>query len=85
MYRIRAIFKDGVPRTDGRYPLRIGCTGMIKLLMHGASMLFEYRTDQVGLPKGGTLQTSIVLDFHIHDGAICVNTMNSRYILEPLN
>ena len=85
MYRIRAIFKNGSPRTDGRYPLRIGCTGIVKLLTQGSSMLFEYRTDQIGLPKGGTLQTSIVLGFHIHDGAICVDTLNSRYILEPLN
>lgn len=79
VFNIVSITQNGEPRTDGRYPLRIGCTGKFALLTKGFSALFEYLTDADGNEKNGTLQTSIVTDI-VHEARhIVVTTLNSVY------
>jgi hypothetical protein len=85
MYKIISITQNGVARTDGRYPLRIGCTGQIRRLMIGFSMWFQYDKDSNGNPKEGALQTSSVLDLWMADGRVYVTTVNSEYIFEAIN
>jgi hypothetical protein len=76
---IISITKDGMPRMDGRYPLRVGCIGEIVLLKKGYSMLFSYLKDADGNDKEGTLQTSIVEDIQHEARTIWVKTLNSLY------
>lgn len=84
MYKIASITQNGVNRTDGRYPLRIGCTGQIRRCIVGFSLWFQYDKDSNGNPKDGTLATSNVQDVWIGDGRVYVNTINSEYIFEEI-
>lgn len=76
--------RDGNDRTDGRYPVRVGCTGEIALLETGYSMLFSYAQDAGGNSKSGTLQTSIVVGIEHKEEQIIVTTLNSVYTLQPV-
>ena len=47
-------------RTDGRYPLRVGCTGDFLMFDVGFPILFGYTKDANGDKKDGMLKTSTV-------------------------
>ena len=80
-YKIYSITKDGKPRTDGRYSLRIGCLGRPMVLVVGQPMFFKYYEDADGNDKGGTLITSVVTHIKHEARHIEVITMNSVYKL----
>lgn len=80
-YKITSITADGAPRTDGRYPLRVGCTGELTHLNVGDCMIFEYAEDSEGNEKYGLLRTSTVLDIKHEARHIVVTTLNSVYTL----
>lgn len=85
MYIIQSITgKDGFERTDGRYPLRKGCSGNIYYLKSGNSMIFEYKKDNEGNDKFGFLRTSIVNDFEEYETGTTVYTLNSVYYLKKV-
>ena len=81
MYKIIGITKGGRTRTDGRYPMRIGCVGSPVQLEIDHPMLFQYYRDSNGNYKEGTLATSSVVAFKQEDNVIVVVTMNSTYTL----
>ena len=84
MYKIVSIKRDGVERTDGRYPLRTGCTGHVAYLKPGNTMLFEYSKDADGNEKEGILSTSNVEDLLFLNGFLYVTTLNSEYTFEEM-
>lgn len=82
MYKIIKITNlDGTPRLDGRYPLRIGCTGNYEYLKVDYPLLFVYDLDSNGNEKRGTLQTSTATCIKHEGKHIEVTTRNSIYIL----
>lgn len=98
-YRIKSILHSGrkgernTPRTDGRYPLRIG--RIIELnddIKNGdiiSSMPFtlKYVKDENGNDyRGYYLQTSRVVDWDfVYDNVIRIETYNSIYELERVD
>ena len=80
-YKITSITKDGEPRTDGRYPLRIGCIGSIYQLVAGCCFIFAYSKDADGNDKGGYLRTSTVTGIKHEARHIEITTLNSVYKL----
>ncbi len=81
MYKILSITKDGEPRTDGRYPIRIGCIGNIGTIEVGYPMWFSYTKDADGNDKSGVLRTSTITRI-VHEARhIEVTTLNSVYKL----
>ena len=63
IYKITDITNlDGTKRTDGRYPLRIGCIGLLDIsdLKPDRSLVFKYLKDNIGEDKNGFLITSSV-------------------------
>lgn len=87
LYKITGITTpDGTPRTDGRYPERIGRTcRFLAPPEYGYSMFIAYERDQNGEPYPGVLRTSTVL--HVdkdESGAMAVETVNSIYHFEPI-
>lgn len=80
-YKIYSITKDGEPRTDGRYPIRIGCIGTIFQLVEGFPFVFAYLKDANGNDKGGYLVTSLVTKIKHEARHIEVTTLNSVYKL----
>jgi len=82
MYKITKITTlDGSPRTDGRYPLRIGCIGKYDLMEVGYPLVFAYYLDADGNEKQGTLQTSTVVKIAHEARHIEITTRNSIYTL----
>lgn len=73
--------KTGKTRTDGRYPLRIGCTVTPMPISCGCRMFLDYVADRDGKPKEGVLCTSPVQSTMESDTALIVKTENSIYIL----
>ena len=70
-------------RTDGRYPLRIGCT--VEFLYppyKGTSLILAYFFDNQGKPKSGYLHTSIVKDIQESPDQYIITTKNSIYYLD---
>lgn len=85
MLRIKSITnKDGTKRTDGRYPLRIGCIGEMWLLERDEAMMFAYEKDNQGNEKTGYLRSSIVEDYELFKNGVTVYTMNSIYYFEKI-
>lgn len=88
VYKIKDITDlNGITRTDGRYPLRIGRTGefMCGTPMIGECLLFYYLTHSDGseYDRFSFLRTSTVLDYAKHrDNTIVVRTINSIYKFE---
>lgn len=84
LYRIKQILsvENNEPRTDGRYPLRVGCVGMVYALK--PAMIFEYLRDNQGNEKTGYLMTSRVEKSEENETELYVKTVNSIYILEKL-
>lgn len=83
-YRIVLITdKDGIPRTDGRYPLRIGrvCKKPVPIL--DLPMEVEYIANPDGSDYSGRcLRTSRVTTVQEHRNLIQVETTNSIYRFE---
>lgn len=86
-YRIIEITgNDGYPRTDGRYPLRIGRICSQPKPTKGSPLFVEYLRERDGSDYFGWLRTSKVIDFEISDtkDKIVVQTKNSRYVFEKV-
>lgn len=72
-------------RTDGRYPLRIGRTVKKPFLRVDIPMYLDYLKNSDGSDYSGkTLTTSRIVGLSEKDGVIEVTTMNSVYILKPV-
>lgn len=84
MWKIKSITQDGQPRTDGRYPLRVGCTGDFFMLEVGFPMLFKYKSDADGNKKDGSLRSSTVTRIVSGHRRNEVDTLNSVYTFEKL-
>ena len=69
-------------RTDGRYPLRIGCTvEFFEYPYVGTSMVLSYFFDNQGNPKTGHLVTSRVMNVEEYPDQYIITTKNSIYYL----
>ena len=94
-YKIKSILhsgrkgKRGTPRTDGRYPLRIGRIVELdtKDLIKGYSLILDYVTDENGNDyRGYHLCCSIIKDWdYIYENVVRVETNNSIYELEEVS
>lgn len=98
-YRIKSILHSGrkgernTPRTDGRYPLRIG--RIIELnaninngdIVVGLPLVIKYVQDENGNDyRGFCLHTSKVVDWdYVFDNVIRIETCNSIYELERVD
>ena len=91
IYRIKSIAYSGTkgtrgfPRTDGRYPLRIGRT--VRLYMGhiaiGMPLILEYVKDENGNDYSGYLRCFVIRGIHfIDDKRGCVETNNTIYEFE---
>lgn len=81
-YKIESITNlDGTPRTDGRYPQRVGCIAALPYpVFPGIGLYINYLRDNAGKQKDGWLQTSTVIDVdRLEDGGLVVTTLNSIY------
>ena len=83
MYRIESITKNGIPRTDGLYPLRIGCVVEILVIDIGFPMMLRYAVDARGSGRCGYLQTSRIVKIESDSelNNIVIDTLNSVYTL----
>lgn len=78
---------DGYPRTDGRYPLRIGRICAAPNPISGYPLYIEYLKERDGSDYSGRyLRTSRVVDYSVTDNAdiITVYTVNSKYTFEEI-
>jgi len=75
--------KNGVDRTDGRYPLRLKRRCRLYILGCDAPLLAEYapRDDE---NYGGTLRTSLVEQLEAFQGVWKITTLNSVYYFKEL-
>lgn len=91
-YKIKAIAHSGtkgtrgLPRTDGRYPLRIGRTVRIDIshLVEGTPLILEYVKDKNGNDYSGYfLRCSRIQGIHIvTENLFVVETNNTIYEFE---
>lgn len=87
-YKIKNITDlNGVKRTEGRYPLRIGriIDGEESIIQVGSPAFLVYMTDEKGdMLVGKCLRTSTVQDMYINyeNMDIEFKTLNSIYSLE---
>ena len=93
-YRIKSIVHTGIkgdrgtPRTDGRYPLRIG--RIVELdtddLEIDNQLILDYIKDEKGNDYSGmSLYCSIIVDWdYAYDNRIKIETLNSIYELEEV-
>lgn len=77
---------QGNPRTDGRYPTRIGRTVCFPQgLQEGQCAIIEYRTDQLGIPcPRQFLSTSVVNEIRDDLTVLEVKTKNSIYVFSEV-
>lgn len=79
-YKITSITdRNGVPRTDGRYPLRIGRICMKPEVRIGELMFIQYVANADGSPYDGVLNTSTVISCLETADIMIVTTRNSVY------
>ena len=93
-YKIKSILHNGrieernTPRTDGRYPMRVG--RIIELdvinLKEGQQLILDYVKDENGNDyRGMALFCSIIKDWdYVFDNRIKIETRNSIYELEEI-
>ena len=91
-YKIKSILHSGrkgeigTPRTDGRYPMRIGriVEFDVKNIEIGYPFYFDYIKDENGNDYTGMyFRTSFVKDWdYVFDGVIRIETNNSIYEFE---
>lgn len=91
MYKIKAILHTGekgtrgVPRTDGKYPARVGRTVQVDAsrLEVGRPLILDYVKDENGEDYSGYfLRCSRIEEIHASKDALTVETHNSIYELE---
>ncbi len=75
--------KDGTPRVDGRYPMRVGRTCTLYFSV-GTPMLIYWCTDKHGNKYNGVLRTSCVEKETEKDGRLIIETVNTIYSFEDL-
>lgn len=95
LYKITSIVHSGnkgkrnTPRTDGRYPMRIG--RIVELdtdyLVDGSPLVLDYVKDENGNDyRGMSLFCSIIKDWdYVSENVIDIETRNSIYELEELS
>lgn len=83
-YKIIGIYhKDGTPRNDGRYPLRVGRICEEPKAHFGLPMTINYIAKADGTDyRGFFLRTSPVADIVKRENRIQIETMNSIYEFE---
>lgn len=94
LYQIKSIVhtgrkgERGTPRTDGRYPLRIGRIVELDVdtLERDEQLIFDYVKDENGNDYSGkSLYCSIIIDWdYVYDNRIKIETFNSIYELEEV-
>lgn len=76
---------NGRTRTDGRYPLRIGCEVHFAFPpKKGECLYIVYDADNNGNPKEGALRTSVVTGVSETESEIFVKTMRSVYVFSKV-
>ncbi|WP_243109972.1 hypothetical protein [Clostridium sp. E02] len=85
-YKIIGIYhKDGTPRNDGRYPLRVGRICEEPKAHFGLPMTINYIAKADGTDyRGFSLRTSPVTDIGKRENRIQIETMNSVYEFEKV-
>ena len=81
-YRVLNItHHDGTPRTDGRYPLRVGrICAFVRPPSVGECLYIEWLRNADGSFYGGWFRTSVVYKIESHeDGRLIITTNNSIY------
>ena len=73
---------EGKPKTDGRYPLRVGAIVDAYPAIVGQRLNMNYIADGEGNLKFGVLSTSTVQDVENEADVMKVTTKNSVYFLE---
>lgn len=94
LYKINSILhsgrkgKRGIPREDGRYPLRIGRIVELDVskLNEGTRLILNYIKDENGNDYSGLcLLCSAIKDWdYVYDNRIRIETNNSIYELEEV-
>lgn len=84
MWKIINITQNGDQRTDGEYPLRVGCAGDFLIFKIGFPILFSYRMDASGNKKDGMLRTSTVTRIVSERDWYEATTLNSIYTFRKL-
>lgn len=87
IYKIKSIKHVGnnQPRTDGRYPKRIGRTCLEPNPVIGQSMCIDYMTDEHGNDYiDYHLRVSNVQDVSRQGNSITITTLNSIYEFEKM-
>lgn len=78
--------KNGLDRTDGRYPLRVGeCIKFTHWPEIGRCMLLNYVKWPTLDPYRGVLRTSVVERIESDSSKLIVQTHNSIYTFERMN
>lgn len=94
LYKIKSILhtgrkgEKGTPRTDGRYPLRIGRIVELDVntLIKDTQLVLDYVKDENGNDyRGYHLQCSSIKDWdYVYNDRINIETCNSIYELEEI-
>ena len=94
LYQIKSILhtgrkgEKGTPRTDGRYPLRIGRIVELDVntLIQDTQLVLDYVKDENGNDyRGYYLQCSSIKDWdYVYNDRINIETCNSIYELEEI-
>lgn len=74
--------REGNPRTDGRYPSRVGRICTKPNVRIGEQMVIQWISNADGTPYVGELITSMVISYIEIKGRITVTTRHSIYVLE---
>lgn len=80
---IKITHKDGIDRTDGRYPMRIGRRCKLHIYGCDTPALLEY-IPRENEDYQGVLRTSCVESIEAVNGIYTITTMNSVYYLKEL-
>ena len=76
---------NGITRTDGSYPDRIGSTvELLRDIKIGHSAILGYLYDKHGNEKSGALITSSVIRLNYQENEIVFSTINSTYVLKAI-
>lgn len=75
----------GEKRTDGRYPMRIGCEiEYLRPIVVGNCAYLGYIKDNEGNEKDGYLRTSTVVSCNAGRDTDVIETLNSVYIISKV-
>lgn len=82
-YKVLSITdRKGNPRTDGRYPQRVGRTCAKPNVKIGEQMIIQWIANADGTPYIGELTTSMAISYIEVGNRITVTTRHSIYIFE---